>query len=246
VAGAIHRARLQSYFGHYWKERARVIDPNVSELTTQLAEIVTRNAASAVTSRISAIRARKLDQQAMNELIELVNDLIADKNELIGVATAFEQELVAQRISDKDITYITTTLLPVVEQLANFADDAEEARGALDAIKSLVTPETLTIMQLVGFNFRRAIGEPLTTLIERLILSRVLAPDQSAELQSPAAAAADGVLPGNSRSRRQASAHRRMTARLPTFSFVSTGVRGSLRIEAKASSSRRTYPMRQP
>ena len=31
----------------------------------------------------------------MNELIELVNDLIADKNELIGVATAFEQELVA-------------------------------------------------------------------------------------------------------------------------------------------------------
>lgn len=39
-------------------------------------------------------------------------------------------------------------------------------------------------MQLVGFNFRRAIGEPLTTLIERLILSRVPAPDQSAELQA--------------------------------------------------------------
>ena len=161
-----------------------MIDPNVSELTTQLAEIVTRNAASAVTSRISAIRSRKLDQQAMNELIELVNDLIADKNELIGVATAFEQELVAQRISDKDITYITTTLLPVVERLANFADNDEQARDALDAIKSLVTPETLTIMQLVGYNFRRAIGEPLTTLTERLILSRVMAPDQSAELQA--------------------------------------------------------------
>jgi hypothetical protein len=47
-----------------------------------------------------------------------------------------------------------------------------------------VTTETLTIMQLVGFNFRRAIGEPLTTLVERLILSRVPAPDQSAELQA--------------------------------------------------------------
>lgn len=113
-----------------------------------------------------------------------MNDLIADKNELIGVATAFEQELVAQRISDKDITYITTTLLPVVEQLANFADNAEQAGDALDAIKSLVTPETLTIMQLVGFNFRRAIGEPLTTLIERLILSRVPAPDQTAYFQA--------------------------------------------------------------
>jgi hypothetical protein len=161
-----------------------VMDPNVSELTTQLAELVTRNAASAVTSRISAIRSRKIDQQAMNELIELVNDLIADKNELIGVATALEQELVAQRISDDDITYITTTLLPVAERLANLADGGEQASDALEAIKSLVTPETLTIMQLVGFNFRRAIGEPLTTLIERLILSRVPAPDQSAELQA--------------------------------------------------------------
>jgi len=157
--------------------------PDISELTTQLAELITRNAASAVVSKISAIRARKLDQEAMNELIELVNDLIADKNELIGLATAFEQELVAQRISDHDITYITTKLFPVVEQLANVADDNGEASEALEAIKSLVRPETLTIMQLVGFNFRRAIGEPLTTIVERLILSRVPAPDQTSDLQ---------------------------------------------------------------
>lgn len=120
----------------------------------------------------------------MNELIELVNDLIADKNELIGLATAFEQELVAQRISDQDIDYITTKLLPVAEQLTSLASGDEGSREAIDAIKSLVTTETLTIMQLVGFNFRRAIGEPLTTLVERLILSRVAAPEQSAELQA--------------------------------------------------------------
>ena len=161
-----------------------MIDPNFSELTTQLAELVTRNAAGAVTSKVGAIRARKLDQAAMNELIELVNDLIADKNELIGLATAFEQELVAQRISDADITYITTRLFPVVEQVAGLAGDDQQSREAIDALKSLVTPEMLTIMQLVGFNFRRAIGEPLTTLVERMILSRVPAPDQSAELEA--------------------------------------------------------------
>ena len=161
-----------------------MIDPGVSEVAAQLADVVARNAASAVTSRISAIRARKLDQETLNELIELVNDLIADKNELIGIATAYEQELVAQRISDTDITYITTRLLPVVEQLAGFAGKDAEAGEAMDAIKSLVTPEMLTIMQLVGFNFRRAIGEPLTTLVERLILSRVPAPEQSAELRA--------------------------------------------------------------
>jgi hypothetical protein len=161
-----------------------MVDPEISQVATQLGEVVARNAASAVISRINAIRARKLDQEAMNELIELVNDLIADKNELIAIATAFEQELVAQRISDKDITYITTRLLPVVEKLAGFARNADDAREALDAIKSLVTPEMLTVMQLVGFNFRRAIGEPLTTVVERLILSRVPAPEQSADLQA--------------------------------------------------------------
>lgn len=161
-----------------------MIAPDVAQLATQLAEVIARNAGSAVVSKISAIRARKLDQAAMNELIELVNDLIADKNELIGLATAFEQELVAQQISDNDITYITTKLLPVVEQLSGFAGEDNEAREAVDAIKSLVTAETLTILQLVGFNFRRAIGEPLTTLVERLILGRVPASDQSGDLQA--------------------------------------------------------------
>ncbi len=159
------------------------MDAELSQVTAQLADVIARNAASAVSSRVSAIRARKLDQEAINELTELVNDLIADKNELIAIAAALEQELVAQRISENDITYITTTLIPVVEQLAGMADDNEQARQALDAIKSLVRPETLTIMQLVGFNFRRAIGEPLTTVVERLILARAPKPEQLAELQ---------------------------------------------------------------
>lgn len=161
-----------------------MIAPELAQLATQLADVIARNAASAVASKVSAIRARKLDQAAMNELIELVNDLIADKNELAGLATAFEQELVAQRISDTDITFITSELLPVVERLSKFAGDDAESEEALAAIQGLVTTEMLTIMQLVGFNFRRAIGEPLTTLVERLILSRMPPPDTTAELQA--------------------------------------------------------------
>jgi hypothetical protein len=162
-----------------------MIHPDTTQLATQLANVAARNAASTVSSKIAAFRARKHDQDVVNDLIELVNNLVEDKNELTGIARAFEQELVAQRISEDDINYITTSLLPVVEQLAGFADDnASNTAQAIEAIKSLVTIETLTIMQLVGFNFRRAIGEPLTILVERLILSRVLAPDQTVELQS--------------------------------------------------------------
>ncbi|MGW8439211.1 hypothetical protein ACWGKS_29050 [Nocardiopsis sp. NPDC055879] len=157
--------------------------PEITQLAAQLAEVLARNAASAVASKVSAIRARKLDQATMNELIELVNDLITDKNELSGIATAFEQELVTQRISDADIKYITTKLLPTLEQVLDLSGNDDKGREALDAIKSLLTPEILTILQLIGFNFRKAIGEPLTILVERLILSQIPSPDQSADLQ---------------------------------------------------------------
>jgi hypothetical protein len=159
-----------------------VITPDIAELELQLANAAVRNAASAVTNKVNAIRARKLDQAAMNDLVELVNELVDDKNQLIGIAQAYEQELVAQRISEDDITYITTRLLPVVEGLAGFAEGSDYSR-AVEAIKSIVTVETLTIMQLIGFNFRRAIGEPLTTLVERLILNRVALPSQAVELR---------------------------------------------------------------
>ena len=157
-----------------------MITSDIAELELQLANAAVRNAASAVNNKVTAIRARKLDQAAMNDLIELVNELVDDKNQLIGIAQAYEKELVAQRIAEKDITYITTKLLPVVEDLAGFASDSN-ASQAIEAIKSLVTVETLTIMQLVGFNFRRTIGEPLTALVEKMILSRVPLPSQSTD-----------------------------------------------------------------
>lgn len=160
-----------------------MITPDIADLATQLAEVGARNAASTVANQIGAFRARKQDQGVINDLIELVNDLVEDKNELIGIARAYEQELVAQRISESEISYITTQLIPVVEKLAGFSGD-RNAVEAIDAIKSLVTVETLTIMQLVGFNFRQAIGEPLTTFVERLILSRVPDHAHSADLEA--------------------------------------------------------------
>jgi len=160
-----------------------MVEPDISQLGVQLAEVIARNAASAVASKVRAITARRADQEAVNELTELVNDLIADRNELIGIATAFEQEMIAQRISERDIQYITEELLPVIERLSQFSRNSEQTQDAINALRGLVTPETLTIMQLVGFNFRRAVGEPLTNVVERLILSRVPAPNATIELQ---------------------------------------------------------------
>ena len=37
----------------------------------------------------------------------------------------------------------------------------------------MLSVETLTIMQLIGFNYKQAIGEPLTLLLRKIIESKI-------------------------------------------------------------------------
>lgn len=48
----------------------------------------------------------------------------------------------------------------------------------MEVAKQLVSTEMLTILQLVGFNYKRAIGEPLTRVVEALITSQLPSPEQ--------------------------------------------------------------------
>ena len=50
-------------------------------------------------------------------------------------------------------------------------------------IKSLLSKETLKIMQILGFNFKKAIGEPLTELVAALIYSKTNASGKTLEVQ---------------------------------------------------------------
>lgn len=146
-----------------------------------MAELAIRNTAGAVTTRIRAVRKGKQQEEVVNELAEIINELLDDRNQLIGVARGLEEALVVQRITDDEINYITERIIPTIEQLADSSGDPN-AREFIEPLKSLLSVETMTILQLVGFNFKAAIGEPLTQLVQRLILSRVPVHDSSATL----------------------------------------------------------------
>ena len=88
--------------------------------------------------------------------------MVDERNQPISIARAFEQELVAQRISPEEITYITQTLLPAVEDLIRKGAGDDDAAEMIDPIKSVLSAEMLTVLQLIGFNWLQAIGEPLT------------------------------------------------------------------------------------
>lgn len=64
-----------------------------------MANTAVRNSASAVAERINSARTRKKDQETIAELEDIVNDLVADKAELVRIAQAYEEEFVTQRLS---------------------------------------------------------------------------------------------------------------------------------------------------
>lgn len=52
-----------------------------------------------------------------------------------------------------------------------------------EQIKELISVDTLKTMQLLGFNYKAAIGEPLTLMLKNFILSKVVEPDSIIALQ---------------------------------------------------------------
>lgn len=165
---------LQS-FGYLYQ--GVTVDQQFQALTDQLAITAAKNTAASIADRIRLTKARKRDHETIAELEEIVNDLLSDKSELLLIAQAYEQDLVAQRISPEDIEYISDNFIPLLQRLieSSAASNGREGAAAqemIDLIQPVLSVETVTILQLIGFNFRKAIGEPLTELVGKLILSK--------------------------------------------------------------------------
>ena len=164
------------------------MDPEVIAVLTRLGEVAARNTAGAVYQRIQTVRARRQDEATANELVDIINELVDEKTQLISIARSLESELVAQRISDEDLTFITDTLIPALERVnAKLPSGQQLDDDLIEIIKDLLTKETLTVAQLIGFNFKAAIGQPLTELTERAILAKVPTPATSDHIAALAA-----------------------------------------------------------
>jgi len=140
----------------------------IAQLSASLIEVTARNGASIVSDKIRTAKANKVHKETISELEEIIYDLLNDKAEIQRIAQAYEQELVAQKITKDDIKYITNNLLPILSDLI-----PEESREQMEQLKKILSIEALTIMQLIGFNYKKAIGEPLTLVLQKMIESKI-------------------------------------------------------------------------
>lgn len=151
------------------------ISTELLEIGTKFTSLVARNSVPAIMDKIRLAKEAKEDSTTINSLEEIISELISEKNELIQIVQVYEEQLIMQKISDADIDYITESLIPIIEHLiqGSEGESAANAEKALAVFKPLLSKETFSILQMLGFNFKKAIGEPLTNLLRELIHSKI-------------------------------------------------------------------------
>lgn len=159
------------------------LSPEMATLSAQLTKIVAKKSVETIFDKIRAVKQKGDQTEIISHLEEIINELISDKNQLIQISQGYEEQLILQKISDTEIDYITNSVIPLLERILkeSEAQEAKSIQSGLDVIKPILSKETFNIMQILGFNFKHAVGEPLTELVAALITSKV--PDSSDKAQ---------------------------------------------------------------
>lgn len=147
-----------------------------TDLIVKTANVAIKNTVDTVFNRIDKAKANRDKDKTILELEELIKELIDEKNELHSVIKQYEGLLAVQRISNEDIEFITDNVIPILTEL--FESDAikltneadvQNFSQVMEVIAPLLSTETLTILQLLGFNFKEAIGIPLSNVVSNAI-----------------------------------------------------------------------------
>lgn len=148
------------------------IPPELVTLGIRLSESLARNTATAIDDKVRGLLAGKKNEQIIAGLQEIISDLVADKAELTRIAQAYQDELISQRLTDQDVQYVADTILPMLRELAeNSEEDSEQKLEQLNTFAPLLSVDTVKVLQILGFNFRQALGEPFTELTRKAILA---------------------------------------------------------------------------
>ena len=148
-------------------------------LGIKLTEIVASSTVSIISDKISKAKTLSDKDRTIQELESIIDGLISDKRQLIEIGQKYEEVTSFQKLTDEDVLYVTKSILPVLEELLSKAsglstdpDAPAQLQQIIDVIKPIISVETFNVLQMLGFNFRDAIGAPLTELIKSFILSK--------------------------------------------------------------------------
>ena len=139
------------------------------EMGVSLAELAVKGTASIVNTKIKAAKEIKDVEKLRTTYDELINEVLQEREEAVRIAQVYKAELDRIVISDDDIEHLHNTVTNVIDLLKSISPNAPVTQ--IEVFKNLISVDTLKTMQLLGFNYKAAIGEPLTQICADAITS---------------------------------------------------------------------------
>lgn len=139
----------------------------IATLGTELTAYAVKGTVSAVNTKVKSIKNEKNIEKLKNNYDEIITELLEERENIIRIAQNYRAELEKVEISDDDIEHLHNTIENVIGVLSVYI--TEDQATAIDSLKDLINVDTLKTMQLLGFNYKEAIGIPLTKICAKAI-----------------------------------------------------------------------------
>lgn len=142
------------------------VGPNESsaivQLGIELSKLAVKGTVTTIGNRIKIAKANKDNQKIIAEYDEILSELIDERAEAIRIAQAYKDVIDRYEISDQDIDHLNKTITRILDLVKEMSPNADVS--AFEQFKELISIDTLKAIQLLGFNYKEAIGIPLTKL----------------------------------------------------------------------------------
>lgn len=142
-----------------------------------LTNTLAKNTASWVSTKIAQVKKKNEVEEIHKQYEEIINHLLEDNFELQRISMTYQSLYEQLTITDEDIEHLQRTLKRTLELFIKYDQSYEENRESLELIIELINVDTLKSMQLLGFNYNAAIGEPLTIACSNFIKNKLSVED---------------------------------------------------------------------
>lgn len=146
-----------------------IVFENLIQAGVSLASLAVSGTVTKVNSRIQSVKAEKDAEKLRNTYDEIINEILSEREEAVRIAQAYKSELDRVFISDQDIEHLHKTIGRLLDILKEISPATPI--DSFEKFQELISIDTLKAMQLLGFNYKSAIGEPLTELCANAISS---------------------------------------------------------------------------
>lgn len=143
----------------------------ITTLDNDLTRTATKNTATFITDKIRQLKGGRDQEAIIRGYEELINNLLEDKSELERIARSYKELYEGVEISAENLEYLQNTIRSAIKILGGFGVQSPQNDIAMESLVQLISLDTLRTMQLLGFNYKKAIGEPLTELCAEKIRS---------------------------------------------------------------------------